>query len=476
MQQHTAKQGKTSKGYSQSNSAGHDANPLQNQMSPDLARLSSAADIMRLQHTIGNQATINRLAARIQREDVPTAAPVGDLRSWPQWMPKSGRRQAKAEKDENVPADQRQAITKVKDELELNIPDIPGAALTPEQSDVINRILANRANLGPALEKVKLHSTTDKNRHVVDKKGGFMYPGGGSAHLKAAEGEITPRRKEINDAITIEMSREGKWSAVNTYDDAVVTLGKGFTRGLLAKVMQDFFKNDPEARDTFLDLGITWMHDTVMVVSPKGIEVGDNAMRLIELEPAILSVFVNMAESDEHGPKLVEAQQKWTLGYNLPPSVEESWTDLMSIRLVAHLIQWRSARLWKDYAACDGSVQKIIQVALPVISKLDPKMGNAHVMTPEQTGILFSFAEGKAKEALDSPDATALPPNIAPDSLKGVVLLDAGSGKYYRISPPGMSQTPHAGNLDAEFVGPPNPNWEFAGPPNPNAEFVGPRQ
>jgi hypothetical protein len=465
LQQHTPRQSKTSTGYSQSNSAGHDSNALQNQMSPDMARPFSAADIMRLQHTIGNQATINRLAARIQREDVPTA-PVGDLRSWPQWMPKSGRRQASDEKKSGVPAENRQSIGKVKDELELNIPDIPGAALTPEQSEVIKQILDNRANLGPALEKVKVEPTIGKNKKVIDKKGGFMYPGGGSARLKAAEGEITPRRKEINAAIDIEMSREGKWSAVNTYDDAVVTLGKGFTRGMLAKVMQEFFKNDPEARNTFLDLGITWMNDTAMVVSPKGVEVGDNALRLIELEPAILSVFVNMAESDEHGPKLVEAQQKWTLGYNLPPSVEESWTDLMAIRLVAHLIQWRSGRLWKDYANCGGSVHKIIRVALPVISELDPKMGNAHVMTPQQTSILFSFAEGKAKEALDSPDPVALPNAIAPDSMKGVTLLEAGNGKYYRMSPPGMAAaTPMSvPNADPEFVGPPNPDWDFVGP------------
>ncbi|MEA2693750.1 MAG: hypothetical protein QOJ16_3137 [Acidobacteriota bacterium] len=327
----------------------------------------------------------------------------------------------------------RQRITKTSGKLELEVPELPAGSLTSTQQGVVDRIRANRAALPEASDKLEVKPYKGK------ANAGYSYLGEGSKGIHPQVPKADKKRQEVLDAIQAEMGHEGGFSAVNTYDDAIVTLGQGFTRSQLAKVMQAYFAQDPAAEDAFLDLGITWAGGRALVVNTGrgAIEEGDDALRLIQLEPKVLSIFVRQAESAEHGPKLATAQFQVVAGTAaaVPKSVVDTWTDLMAIRLVAHLIQFRSAKQWKDYEGTGGSVKEILKVAAPVIGTVDPGRGKATFLTAEQTGVVLSFAKGKAKEALDSPSAADLPADIAKVSYAGNIFFEDGKGKFFRMSP-----------------------------------------
>jgi len=339
-------------------------------------------------------------------------------RDWPTVLPPAKRTAGKH-------------ISKVAGKLELKIPEVAVGTLSPTQQGVVDRIKANRAALPAAEDKVQ--ATPYKKQ----ANAGYSYLGEGSKGIKPEVPKADKKRQDVLDAIKTEILREGGFSAVNTYDDAVVTLGMGFTRSILATVMQTFFAADPAAQDTFLDLGFTWVGGKALAVKTDsgGVEEGDDALHLLQLEPKILSVFVRMAESAEHGAKLATAQLKSVAAADVPKSVVDTWTDMKAVRLVAHLIHWRSAKGWGAYAATGGDVKKILAVARPVIGTDDPARGGATFLTAEQTGIVFSFAEGKAKDALASPTAADLPADITKTSYAGNIFFADGAGKFYRMTP-----------------------------------------
>src|SRR5580658_3396938 len=341
------------------------------------------------------------------------------VRDWPSILPR-------------VKRGRDQHISKVSGKLELNIPDVPVRQLGETEKGIVQAIRDAREKLPAASDKLSVKP------FKKDTQAGYFYAGSNEA-AGAAAGASDPKRQRILDAIAEEISREGHLSAVNTYDDAVVTLASGFTRAKLADLMQSFFAADPTAQDRFLDIGIAWTGGQALVVNTTSgaVEEGDDALHLIQLEPRILSQFINLAEDPKHGPSLAAAQAK-TLGSgptNVPQSVVDTWTDMMAVRLVAHAIQWRSAKSWADYASTGGNVKAIVTILVSVVGASDAARGSAIFLDATQTGVLFSFAGGKAKEALASPAAAALPADIKTGSYAGHVFFDAGGGTFFHMSP-----------------------------------------
>jgi hypothetical protein len=398
--------------------------------------------ILRMQTRQGNAAVMRMLTAQgylqarsLQRDTTPNVPDQDqdrdgvataidyDPRSWPTALANTTRKAGKH-------------ITAVKGDDSLNIPDMPDIPLTETQQAIVDAIARNRSDLPAALDKLALvpYKKVANAGYYYDGKDGKGMQGAGGGG-----GGGGGKRQQVIDAVRAEIGREGSSSAVNTYDDAVVTLGKGFTRALLAKVMQSFFQKDAEAKNLFLDIGVTWENNIARVVNTDtgGIEEGDDALQLIRFEPEILSQFVALAESKEHGPTLAAVQDQTIMGTagQVPQSVVDGWSDMMAIRLVAHLIHFRSSKTWGDYAGTGGNVKAIMGIFLSVLGKSsDPVHGGALYVTPEQTSVVFSFAGGKGKQALDSQSPKAFPDPIAPDSLAGHAVFDAGGGSYYDMT------------------------------------------
>src|SRR5271166_252499 len=344
-------------------------------------------------------------------------------RDWPTILPR-------------VVRGQKQHIQKVPGKLELSIPEVPVRELSETEKGIVQQIRDARAALPPPSDKLTVRPWK------TDPQAGYFYAGSNVAAGKsAAQGD--QRRQEVLSAINEEIGREGRISAVNTYDDAVVTLASGFTRAKLADLMQNFFKRDPAAQDKFLDLGITWEKGIALVVNTGsdntkagGVEEKDDALHLIQLDPRILTFFVSLAEDPEHGPQLGAAQAK-VLGAGpamVPQSVIDTWTDTMAIRLVAHAIQFRSAKSWSDYEGTNGDVKQIVRILMSVTGKVDAARGNATFVDTTQAGVIFSFAGGKAKEAFTSP-AGPLPADLAKGSYGGHIFVDDGGGSFLHLAP-----------------------------------------
>ncbi len=165
------------------------------------------------------------------------------------------------------------------------------------------------------------------------------------------------------------------------------------------------------------------------------VEEGDDALQLLRADLRLIGLFVTMAEGAEHGQKLATAQHDVILGTagDVPQTVVDTWSDMMAIRLVAHLIQWRTSKPWSAYAGTGGDVKKILQILIPAaIGKVDAARGNATFLSAEQTGILRSFAGGKAGTAMTA--AAPLPADIATGAYGGHVFFETAGG-FFHLAP-----------------------------------------
>ncbi len=375
-----------------------------------------------LAHTVQQERSPRQTLQRKDDEQKPEATEL-NVREWPAKLPRAVRG-----KDTQ--------IKKVPNKLELANTAVGGSALDPEQQKLVDKIRMNREQLlvYPWLQVVPAEFRKKKGETEKDTKGGFYYTGESPKTAGSGNQKV---RKEIADELG---TKEGKLSAVNTYDDAVLTLGPGLTGALLSKGMERFFSKDEDAKNKFLDAGVAFSGGKLLMVNTDNGAVeedplvgGDhgpkNARMLFSISLPLLSLFVHLAESKEHGPVLQSALQQSTPALQVPASVD-AWTDMAAVRLAAHLVHWRSSS-WSVYAGSGGNVTSIMQAFGRQVPQ-DPSVGNAHVLSSSQAGVLFKFASGKAREAFSGPiDVGGAP---AANSLSGKLLVSVGGTSYLQLS------------------------------------------
>jgi hypothetical protein len=131
--------------------------------------------------------------------------------------------------------------------------------------------------------------------------GGIGYMYGGKDPSKPTEVKAGGTEKEALQKKWVweEVGSEGGASSVNTYDGMDVTFGKGFAAGGgLEPMLSKLFAKDAAAKDMFLDAGLALIDGKWQMVNTDlgAIEDGKNALRLFEVNPKLLSIFVTMAE------------------------------------------------------------------------------------------------------------------------------------------------------------------------------------
>lgn len=347
----------------------------------------------------------------VNKEDIEP--PVSD---WTKVLPTVGR-------------DFKTKIKKVSGKAAINVPAVDVGHITRGQWKMIEKIKANRAALPAEADKYAMET------FAGDKNAGYRYNGQGSKNIDPTKG-TDPKRQEVIKQVQQEIGGEGGYSAVNTYDDAIVTLGRGFTRVILAKIMQQVFQQKPEIKEMFMKVGVMWENNTARVLNFEngGIEEGDNALRLIQFDTGILNLFVSLAESEEYGATIAKAQNDNTAALKVPQFVVDTWTDMWAVRLAAHSIHGRGALSWGSFSSTGGDVRKIMKIVTPVIGgKIKEDHGGALVMSETQTHVFVdNIARGKAKEGFDSTSPITLALPLAKDSMKGVALFHINGNKYYK--------------------------------------------
>ena len=397
-------------------------------------------DVMRqAQQTYGNRA-VHRFLQRQQggdtkpaaqgATDAATQATAATVREWPTKLPHATR-------------NKKTAITVDSGGGKVTIPEVAVPELSKEQQAVIAAIKKNRdgiqENLGLKLEK-----------YGGKKDRGYIYGGTPASDPSPNLANANKRRADVNRVVWKELAGEGGASAINTYDEQILTWGKGFggAAGLLPDMVRRFFEKAPDVKDTLLDAGFTLADGKWLAVNTETglVEEGSNALRLIQFDKKVLSLLIKVSEDAGSKQKFIDAQWGAIAAYsgNVPDAALK-WADT-SIALVAHCVHWRATG-WTPYVGTGGDVKEIVKVITKVIGDVDPTRGNATFVGRGPTSILRKFAGGAAASVMSA--AEALPEDIAPKAkdedkdkekekpkdYKGHIFLGAGKDTYYHVEP-----------------------------------------
>ena len=235
------------------------------------------------------------------------------------------------------------------------------AVLTAEQAGIVEDIKAARSSV-PVGIFVLWNA----------KKGGvygWAYNGKTKADPTAYDKGMTRAKDKQRYAEKIvweELKFEGQTSAINAYDGAMLTWGRGFAFGsrnnnqlymdslpaIMTRVMAD-----ADIADAFYAYGISYNRtDRFVVVNTVTgtVETDWNALALIQATPALLGVFVMIAEDDRYAQAVTDAQwQSMLKGSANVPGYALDWSEPL-IALVAHLHHQGSAYGWSNYSGCSS--------------------------------------------------------------------------------------------------------------------------
>ncbi len=288
--------------------------------------------------------------------EVHPASPVeeshggGDVANWTTILP-------------HVQRDKQHLIREKKGGYGVDVPQVEMPALTADQQAVFEQIKANRDAL-PALMVDK----ADKHHRANLGAEGYSYHDARPASEKAAPDELQGsgkgREVDVKKLVWDEIGTEGGLDGINTYDDQIFTWGKGFSGGDLKEVMRTMFKEDPEAEKLLLRAGIALVGDTWMVVNNAtgGVETGNNALRLLQYDNKLLSVFITLGSDPKHAQHAANAQWAYMKDRTgKVPKYAMNWPD-DTIRLAAHLSHWMEHYGWSDvsYAGTGGDIYQYL--------------------------------------------------------------------------------------------------------------------
>lgn len=366
------------------------------------------------------------------------------IRHWPLLLPHAERSAA-------------ERIQVVKGKTEVLIPALKKSPeLSAEQEERINRFLKGKDKSAlPAMQKSLLEKIA-ANRSKLPQNPPELVAYGYGGNNKAGyyfsdpqkkgdpkpalpkgtvstRGKDAERRTQVNQVIWREMSGEGGAAAINTYDEQILTWGKGFgaADGVLRSVMRHI---PPEVRKELLSVGITYQDDKWLMVNIKDnvVEEEKNALRLLQFDKPLLGLLIDLSRRYQEG--MVEAQWKALAetAARYPDDIL-AWPD-SAIALAAHCIHWRSTG-WSPYVATKGDLRGILRVIGGKVGKLDPARGNATFVGQDATRILASFGGGTGRAALNALSSGPLPGNINSGSYSGTIFFKRDDKNYYRLPP-----------------------------------------
>ena len=268
--------------------------------------------------------------------------------------------------------------------------DVTWESKLPNASDKdFERIKANRSGVNDRTNKGTYKDTLFKY-----SKTGYAY----SDKSKDVEVDIVGDEgieKKVNTIIYNTISREGSFSAVNTWDGQIFSWGKGWASngGGLPKLMLELFKINPDYIDIFRNVGIDVeagyfriLDDTgkLLADDPKATKDKYLASEYIRKSTQIQSFFIEFGEKEAYRKDLAKANYNLMLkgAGKLPSYVidkkgdkyADGWNE-SSVKTLAYLSHWLSAGSWAsvDYSSTKGIQQlildKYINKVFPAVSQ-----------------------------------------------------------------------------------------------------------
>ena len=212
-------------------------------------------------------------------------------------------------------------------------------------------------------------------------------PAGGEPTDANEQKQLRARR-----AVWKEFAHEGGSNAINAWDNARVTWGRGMAAsgGQLQDFVQRMLDKDPAVRRDFRKFGIDIAGKQFQVVNTANgaIEVGDEALELLEGKKELLASLIALGNA--HHQALVDAQ--WAVMKDNAAKVPDwalDWSE-EAIQLVAHMTHGGSAYGWmakgKD-AAGRPSGDELYKATNGDIGKILSTWGRLRAGAPEANGV-----------------------------------------------------------------------------------------
>jgi hypothetical protein len=268
-----------------------------------------------------------------------------DIKSWPQSLPIAKRSQKERI---NVTFYESQKAPTASDSFKRQ-------QLSEEQKCMLQGVKRNRSEIDTKMLTLQRYRSIINGRRILQY--GYVYPGKTPQEpstIRNLTEATSDRGSEIKKVVWAELKHEGETSAINAYDSQLLTWGRGFgaRAGMLPQVMEILFKDGAMA-EAFRSYGI----DFIAAEKEKGyrvvnlrtgaIEVGVDALRLIQTDPRLLGVFVKIAEDQRYSQQVADAQ--WEIvakNAGAVPQYATNWDDRW-IALVSHISHWWPAAGWR---------------------------------------------------------------------------------------------------------------------------------
>jgi hypothetical protein len=236
--------------------------------------------------------------------------------------------------------------------------------------------LTTTASEFPSSETASLVAAIQANRQSVPEhltarnkvRNGHMYdPFSGKAQPQPAE--IQP--DTIEAWIWEELKSEGSYTSINTYDNMIVTWGRGIAGSNIAKVLKGVFANNPDIESEFNNVGIGLDANGILQVidtAMNSIKAGSFALQAIKAETKLLDFLVDISLNENYKNVFLEAQWSFAKAFN-PGFIsfvsQNNWSK-DAVQLMFHLSWWLPAYAWaghaQDYKNSGGDPLKIILI------------------------------------------------------------------------------------------------------------------
>jgi hypothetical protein len=206
--------------------------------------------------------------------------------------------------------------------------------------------LANGTNSGLTPEQVQAMSVAEqKQQFKSNLRGGYMKTAASDPRdptTYAARGSIAdadrPRTEEINRVVWEELGHEGDVGSINTYDNAVLTWGKGWAAsGRLPNLMRNLPQS---AKDRLLDLGLAYQGAWLALdTTNKVVLKGPDALQYVRFNTAILSAMYALGQGPS-AQSLVDAQANVMFDeFDAMPKAIRDLDDRL-IMVIVHCCWW----------------------------------------------------------------------------------------------------------------------------------------
>jgi uncharacterized protein DUF4157 len=252
-----------------------------------------------------------------------------------------------------------------------------------------------------------------------------------------------PAAVQSGDPLTKEMwaelNTEGSASAINTWDIAKFSWGRGWAAGGdLPQLFTQLYTTDPELIDELYQAGFAASSTGgfLMVDDATGlVHEGAAALDLIRKDRRLLSFLIATGEAPAHEQGLTEATWAVLARRQALPAVDPAMREqvkgwpVSSVRFIEHCLHFAGLFNWGHFKSTGGDLAKIVTVMIKHLGALYPITGSGARIAVSYGYVPMIFADKAMNSVLS--EEVDLPTDIEGGDYPGIVYFPPAYGRGY---------------------------------------------